>query len=326
MVCLVSVIIVNYNGKQYLEKCLASLSDIKYDNYEIILVDNNSDDSSVEFVQKNFSPVKIIQLDSNHGFAEPNNIGVKNAKGDLLLFLNNDTVVEPDFLGELVSAMSDPKTAICQSMLLKPNGDVDSSGDFIDSIGVTFSTFEKITETREIFSAKAASMLVRRDIFERLGGFDEKFFVSFEDIDLSWRARILGYKILINPKSIVYHVGGQTIKKIREEVIFHGFKNQLILKLTNFETGYSVKSMVVFFFYYGTRMLRVLLDYMIKGHTKISATRYEPAIAQRPNIKIMIKGIFWILRNYSYIREKHRQVNSARVVSTQEMKRQRLIV
>ena len=104
---------------------------IDYENYEVILVDNNSTDESIEFVKNTYPSVIIIKLDNNYGFAEPNNIGAKNAKGDFLLFLNNDTKVKPNFISEMIkSAEKDSKIAICQSILLKPNGDVESSGDF----------------------------------------------------------------------------------------------------------------------------------------------------------------------------------------------------
>ena len=137
----VSIIIVNFNGKNLLEKCLNSLFKIDYDNYEVILVDNNSTDESVEFIQKNYSSIVLIQLDSNNGFAEPNNIGSKSAKGEYLLFLNNDTVVTPNFISEMIKVIENNKEiGICQSLLLKSNDTVDSSGDFIDELGVVFSS------------------------------------------------------------------------------------------------------------------------------------------------------------------------------------------
>jgi GT2 family glycosyltransferase len=324
---LVSIIIINYNGKKLLKDCLESIKKINYPNYQIILVDNNSSDGTHEYVKENYPEISMIRLDSNFGFAYPNNVGAKKSQGEFLLFLNNDTIVEPDFLDSLVTVInSDQNIAICQSMLLKPDGQVDSSGDFIDSIGVAFSTFEKIKETREIFSAKAASMIVRRDVFEKLGGFDEKFFISFEDVDLSWRARIMGYRILINPKSVVYHLGGQTTNKLKEEIIFHGLKNQLILKITNFETRYSIRSLIIFFSIYGFRMLRVLFDHALKGKTQITATKYEPRIAQKPNLKIILKVVFWLIKNHSYLQNKNRKVNSTRIITTREMKQKKLIV
>ena len=122
----VSIIIINYNGKNLLETCLESLFKIDYTNFEVILVDNNSTDNSIEFITKNYPSIIIIKLDSNQGFAEPNNIASKIAKGKYLLFLNNDTIVTPKFISKMVEAMeNDTKIGICQSMLLKFNGIID---------------------------------------------------------------------------------------------------------------------------------------------------------------------------------------------------------
>jgi GT2 family glycosyltransferase len=322
----VSIIIVNYNGKELLQKCLDSLLKVNYDNFEIILVDNNSTDGTVEFITKNYPSLIIIKLDSNKGFAEPNNVAAKISKGKYLLFLNNDTVVTPNFISEMVKVMeTDKKIAICQSLLLKPDGSVDSSGDFIDHLGVVYNSKTKIDEIREVSSARGASMLVRSDIFEKLDGFDQKFFVTFEDVDLCWRSWILGYRVLIIPTSIVYHEGGITIKKIKSEIAFHGFKNQLAMKITNFEPILAIRNMMLFFGIYGIRELKIWLDYTISGSTKLSSTEYEDNIAPKPSFKVIAKSIFWILSNYGYLLKKQRTINKNRVYSTTILKKMNII-
>ena len=322
----VSIIIVNYNGKELLQKCLDSLLKVNYNNFEIILVDNNSTDGSVEFITKNYPSLIIIKLDSNKGFAEPNNVAAKISKGKYLLFLNNDTVVTPNFISEMVKVMeTDKKIAICQSLLLKPDGSVDSSGDFIDHLGVVYNSKTKIDEIREVSSARGASMLVRSDIFEKLDGFDQKFFVTFEDVDLCWRSWILGYRVLIIPTSIVYHEGGITIKKIKSEIAFHGFKNQLAMKITNFEPILAMRNMMLFFGIYGIRELKIWLDYTISGSTKLSSTEYEDNIAPKPSFKVIAKSIFWILSNYGYLLKKQRTINKNRVYSTTILKKMNII-
>jgi GT2 family glycosyltransferase len=312
---LVSIIIVNYNGKSHLEKCLDSLSKIDYPRYEIILVDNNSTDGSLEFVKSHYSTIRIIKLDHNYGFAEPNNIAAKIANGNYLMFLNNDTVVQPDFIHKLVQEMKlDPMIAISQSMLLKPGGDVDSSGDYIDSLGRAYSARDRPNEIRPILSAKGAAMMIRKNIFCKLGGFDKNFFATFEDVDIGWRSWLLGYKVVLIPNSVVYHTGGQTIREISSLIRFHGVKNTLVLRLTNFEIYYGIKSMFLLFF---VSLMRKTIH--------ISVIKDPEESPPLPSFKIILKGIYWILKNYKYVLLKRKEINSQRVVSTNDLIKKNII-
>ena len=322
----ISVIIVNYNGKELLQKCLESLFKIDYNNFEVILVDNNSTDGSMEFVIKNHPNVIVVKLDSNKGFAEPNNIGAKIAKGEYLLFLNNDTITTTNFISEMIKVLEkDEKIAICQSLLLKPDGNIDSSGDFIDKMGIVYNSKTKTDEIREISSARGACMLMRKKIFDKLGGFDEKFFFSFEDVDLGWRSWILGYKTVVVPQSIVYHSAGKTSSKFKSEAAFHGLKNQLSMKITNFEPRFALRSLLLFFFVYGSREIKIWLDYRIKGSTTMTSTNYESKTAENPSIKVVIKSLSWIFKNIRYLHRKHNQVNESRIVSTNYLEKIRII-
>jgi len=306
---LVSIIIVNYNGRTNLEECLKSLMQITYKKFEVILVDNNSTDDSITFVKNTYPSVIIIKLDKNYGFAEPNNIGAKNAKGNFLLFLNNDTNVNPNFITELVNEITrDKKIAICQSLLLKLNGDVDSGGDFVDNLGRPYSTRVKPESVKPILSARGASMMIRKDVFFELEGFDKNFFTSFEDVDLGLRAWISGYKVVVVPKSVVYHKTGETVKKLRREVQFHGVKNTILLRLVNFEFSFALKSMVVLFF----------VSFMRKffGVSVIKDPEEGPPL---PSYKIIFKGLIWILKNFRYVMNKRKQVNSKRIRSTKDL-------
>jgi GT2 family glycosyltransferase len=323
---LVSIIIINYNGLDLLKKCLPSLSKIQFINYEIILVDNNSDDQSINFVTKNFPKIILIKLEKNKGFAEPNNIGSKIAKGKYILFLNNDTIVTKNFLTELLNSISkDEQIGICQSMLLKLDNTIDSSGDFIDELGIVFNSKTPVKTEREISSARGASMLVRKDVFDKLKGFDEKFFVSFEDVDLGWRAWINGFKVVLSPKSIVYHMGGQTVDKIKRDVAFHGFKNQLSMKITNFEIRLSFQKLIKFFIVYGIKELRIWFDYLIKGNTSRTATKYETNQAQKPSFQLILKSILWLISNVGYLHKKQKFVNSNRIMSTKSLQKRNIL-
>ncbi len=306
---MVSVIIVNFNGRKYLEDCLKSLMKIDYKHFEIIIVDNNSTDDSIEFVKRNYPSAIIIKLDKNYGFAEPNNIGAKNAKGDFLLFLNNDTEVEPDFIGEMVKVLQeDSKIAICQSLLLKPNGQVDSSGDFIDTLGRCYSSKDKAKEVKKILSARAASMMIRKESFWDLGGFDKKFFASYEDIDLGWRAWLWGYKIVLVPNSIVYHTGGQTVEKILPEIRFHGVKNSLVIRLTNFEGTLAPSSII-----------KIFVVILFRQTFGISLVADREQIFPLPSLKILFCGLLWVLKNMKYVLAKRKKVNSRRVRSSKDL-------
>jgi len=317
---LVSIIIVNYNGKKLLEECFNSLSKVSYPAFEIILVDNNSSDDSIEFIKNHYPKTIIVKLERNYGFAYPNNVGTKNAKGNFLLFLNNDTVVTPNFLQELVNTLqSDQKIGICQSMLLKPNGEIDSSGDFIDSLGVSFSSKEQVKEKKDILSARGACMIVRRQVFEKLNGFDEKFHISFEDVDLGWRAWILGYKVMVIPQSVVYHYGGQTIQKRRSEIEFHGLKNQLSMKYTNFEPSHATKSILKFLFFYGIREIKIWYDYKTKEKTSITSTKHEKKIAEKHNLYTILRVIGWLIKNTSYLINKQKMIQKNRVMTTKQL-------
>ena len=322
----VSIIIINYNGKHHLESCLESLLKINYNNTEIIIVDNNSTDDSVNFVSKNFPDVILIRLNENKGFAEPNNIASKVATGDLLLFLNNDTIVTPSFISEMIKPIQqDSDIGICQSLLLKPDESIDSSGDFIDTLGVVYNSKTQISEIREISSARGASMMIKKNLFEQLEGFDKKFYFSFEDVDLSWRCWIAGYKVLIIPKSIVYHLGGQTYQKVKNSIAFHGFKNQLSMKITNFESSLVLKNMLKFFIIYGSRELKIWFDYKIYGKTKLSSTKYENNIAPNPSFKIIFNSILWVVNNQKYLIQKQRKVNSTRKISSKQLEKMNIL-
>ncbi len=311
---LVSIIIVNYNGRKYLQKCLKSILENNYKNFEIILVDNNSSDDSVEYVRKHFPKVRIIILDKNFGYAEPNNTGAKIAKGKFLFFLNNDTELSPNSISELVKAIQDPKIAICQSLLLKPDGKVDSSGDFINTIGLAYNSCKISEEIKPILSARGASMMVRKDVFWDLDGFDEKFFVSFEDLDLGWRAWIYGYKVVLVPSSIVYHLGGKTIALLDSEIKFHGVKNTLLLNLTNFDLSFTLRNIFL-----------LPAEMIARKFSKMEKYENSEQILNFPSLSNIIKAIIWILRNYGHVNDKRKKVNSRRVRSTNELIKMELI-
>lgn len=223
----VSIIIVNWNGKRYLNECLASAFNQTYLNYNVILVDNGSNDGSIEFVKEKYPEVKIIKLDKNYGFAKGSNIGMKEALKDkdvkYIALLNNDTKVDKIWLSELVKvAENEEKIGICTSKILRMDKlTIDSTGQVLRLGMLVDRGHNKIDrgqydDKSDIFSACAAACLYKREMLGEIGLFDESFFAYYEDAELSWRAYKNGWKARYVPTSIVYHKGGGTSKKSKE--------------------------------------------------------------------------------------------------------------
>lgn len=206
----ISIIIVNYNGSRYLENCLKSLKESDFFGYEIILVDNNSTDKSLELVEIKFPKIKIIKNKDNLGFSKANNQGASLALGDYLFFLNFDTKLHPKTLNYLVKALdNDDNLGVAGCQTLTYDGkDFGQAGIGIDIFGFPL----KVNNNN--FYIEGSGLFIRKSLFEKLNGFDKKYFMFHEDIDLCWRARLLGYKIMAVKKAILYHAAGATTKGI----------------------------------------------------------------------------------------------------------------
>jgi len=238
----VSIIIVNYNGKQFLNDCLHSVLQTDYPNYEVILIDNGSSDGSAEYIThmfKDYPRITIALLDKNYGFSEGNNRGSSfiNKKSKYIVFLNNDTKVEKSWLKELVNVMElDKNIGVAQAKLLIMNKNrvIDCAGALISRIGQVISCgygqkdLGQYDCIREIFYAKGAAMIVRRNLWQVLKGFEPLFFFYWEDADFCWRVRLMGYKIVFIPNSIVYHASKATISKYYfSSVSFYDSRNRI---------------------------------------------------------------------------------------------------
>lgn len=229
----VSVVIVNHNGKHHLGTCLAGLQAQTGPSFEIILVDNASSDGSVEWVRESFPSVMVVAVDSNLGFAAGNNRGATEARGSLLAFLNNDTRVEPGWLMALRHGLeSGDRIAMTTSRIVYMHDPtiLDSGGDGITRAGGAFKHGHGGPATaylrrREVFGACGAAFLILRSVFETVGGFDEDFFLSHEDVDLSYRVRLLGYRCVYIPEAVVRHVGSATLGRTSALSVFYGQRN-----------------------------------------------------------------------------------------------------
>jgi GT2 family glycosyltransferase len=269
----VSVIIVNYNGMNVLRDCLNSLIETIYPNFEIVVVDNGSIDGSVNFLgdfrKQSKIPITVIKNDCNLGFAQANNIGVAYSSCKYVALLNNDTVVDKNWLSNLVDNIEqNDSVGAVQSLLLKRNGlGIDSLGGLVDIFGTAEDRVSHSyavqknanSEDEQIFSACAAAVIFRRKVFEKVGKFDSLFFAYYEDVDLSWRIRLHGYSVILERKSVVYHMRSQTSKRFRPQIFeYHLYKNQLAMLIKNYGTKAFLKVTPVVGLLYFYRIINAL--------------------------------------------------------------------
>lgn len=232
----ISVIIVNWNGEQFLEQCLNALLTQTVKAHEIILVDNASSDASLEIVRR-FASVRLIELDHNTGFAQGNNLALKaaDASSEWIALLNPDAFADPRWLEMLLgAAKSKPEYAVFGSKLVNATDPtlLDGAGDVYHLSGLVWRmghgapTPTSVEQSREVFSACAAAALYRRSALLEMGGFDEDYFCYVEDVDLGFRLRLAGYRCLYVPSSIVHHIGsGTTGGQHSNFSVYHGHRN-----------------------------------------------------------------------------------------------------
>lgn len=210
-----TVVIPNYNGISYLEDCLTFLKRSKETTFHTIVVDNGSQDGSVQMIKERFPWVRLICLSENTGFSHAVNVGIKESTTPYVLLLNNDTVVEHDFVARLEEAMEEhPKYFSFSSKMLcmKQPDVIDDAGDYYCALGWAFARGKgkpsvRFTAEGDVFAACAGAAIYRREVFRQIGYFDELHFAYLEDIDVGYRARLRGYKNGYCPKAVVYHAG-----------------------------------------------------------------------------------------------------------------------
>jgi GT2 family glycosyltransferase len=217
----VSVIVVNYNGMRYLDNCLSSLKSQIYHESEIIMVDNDSSDLSVDYARSSFPDVQIIQSDSNLGYAGGCNLGAKFARGSYLIFVNNDMQFSGNWLEEMMrTALLDEYSGVitCKVMTSPEEKKIQHVGSTCDMFGYPLGYgYGEIDRgqydmQKTVFFAMGDVIMIKRNLFLKIGGFDPKFFLYSEDVDLGWRTWLCGYKVLVNPSAVAYHKGRGSAK------------------------------------------------------------------------------------------------------------------
>jgi GT2 family glycosyltransferase len=241
---LTSIVIVNYNGARYLRECLRALRDqsLPAHRFEVIVVDNDSHDGSVELLRTDFPWVRVVPMRTNLGFAAGNNAGFLHAHGDHIVLLNNDTAADPHFLTELLASAAgapavggvaaklvfhaDPRTLNSAGSRLLPDGHAQDRG-FRDADIGQFETDE------EVFSGCGAALLLRKDMLDEAGAFDERYFMYYEDTDLAWRAHHRGWSFRYAPRSLVRHIHCGSSGEWSPFFTFHVERNRVLTSIKN---------------------------------------------------------------------------------------------
>jgi GT2 family glycosyltransferase len=245
----VAVVILNWNGKRYLEQFLSSVVSSVYDNLQIIVGDNASTDDSVAFVTAHYPGIKVILNDQNYGFAEGYRRILDQVTADYFILLNSDVEVPANWIQPVISLMeSDPLIAAAQPKIKWQKDKTQfeyagAAGGYLDMHGYPFcrgrifDTIEtdagQYDDPKEIFWASGAALFIRSKQWREVGGLDPDFFAHMEEIDLCWRLKNLGYKVVYCPHAEVYHVGGGTLNADNPYKTYLNFRNNLIILQKN---------------------------------------------------------------------------------------------
>lgn len=308
-----SIIIVTWNGLHHLKSFLPSVCDTDYPDFEIILADNASEDETVEWVSENFPQVLISTFDDNYGYCGGNNRAVTTASKEILLFLNNDVKVTPDWLHGINECFeSDKNIGAVQPKLLSYKEPeffeyAGAAGGFIDKYGYPFCRgriFDMVEkdegqydEISEIFWASGAALAIKKDLFEQLGGFDEDFEFHMEEIDLCWRVKRSDQKVMYTFKSTVYHLGGGSLAMGSPRKVYYNFRNNLFMLWKN----YSTSELIVRF------PVRLFLD-VIAAYKSLSGGKSKEFAA-------IAKAHLHFFLNWAKVQKKRKAIASPKVKS-----------
>lgn len=246
----VTVVIPHYNGENILRRCLKSLLATHFDGFKILIVDNGSQDNSIRMVKTEFPEVEVIESRKNLGYAGGCNLGIRSSDSKYVVLLNNDTTVEPDWLTLLIKMMEkDNRIAAVQPKILSiqhpeqfdycgaAGGEIDIFG-YPFARGRIFYSLEKdygqYNESREIFWATGAAVMIRRSVLEKVQLLEERFFAHMEEIDLNWRMLLAGFKIISEPRAVVYHQTGGTLGEDKFFKMVLNHRNNLLMILRNY--------------------------------------------------------------------------------------------
>ncbi|MDB5120885.1 MAG: putative glycosyltransferase [Sphingobacteriales bacterium] len=287
----VAVVILNWNGQKYLEKFLPSVVSSTYQNLEIVVGDNFSTDDSIEYLKSNYPEIKIISNDKNYGFAEGYNKVLSTVEADYYVLLNSDVEVTKDWIQPVIELMeTDDSIAAAQPKLLSYHDKTKfeyagAAGGFLDKYGYPFCRgriFETVetekgqyNQASEIFWASGAALFIKAKYWKEVNGLDADFFAHMEEIDLCWRLKNNGYKIMYCPDSIVYHVGGGTLEAENPFKTYLNFRNNLLMLQKNLPGSKAFSIIFIRFWFDFITLLKYLLAGKPKNAFAISRAHFS---------------------------------------------------
>ena len=294
-----SIVIVNYNGKHLLHDCLSAVLAQSYDRFEVIVVDNASTDGSPEFIESNFPAVTVVRSRVNAGFAGGNNLGARLARGNLIVLLNNDTIVAEGWLRALVQAAAPASVAVAGSFI-RTDGIPESYYQKNGSLNfLGHNIMRKFAHPENTFFAGGASLVFKREI---LGTpFDEEYFLYIEDVYLSMRARFLGYRVVQSPDSLVHHLGSDTTRRERSSL------------MTMYQERNRILTMLLFLS--PTTLVKLLPLYAVNCCTKLAAS----LLARHNSASGLLRAYLWLAGHPALIAAKRRALRPERRVSEREV-------
>lgn len=276
----IAVVILNWNGKRFLEKFLPFLIANNTAGAELIVADNASSDDSIEFLQKKYPEIRIIRNPENYGFAKGYNVALSQVEASYYVLLNSDIEVTPKWIEPVIELMDKDKTIAAAQPKIRSYDEREkfeyagAAGGFIDKYGYPFCQgriFQELEvdrgqfdEEKEIFWATGACLFVRADLYRDSGGLDDDFFAHMEEIDFCWRMKNQGYKIMYCPSSLIFHVGGGTLPKKNPKKTYLNFRNNFILLYKNLPSSQLLWVFLPRLFLDGIAGIKFLLE----GHLR----------------------------------------------------------
>lgn len=316
----ISIIIPNWNGVELLKNCLPSIIKQVFKDFEVIIVDNGSTDESIQYLKTNFPNFKIIKLSKNIGFAGAVNRGIKKALGEYIILLNNDTEMNKNCLKYLVEAADKHSEAGMVAAKIKNfyhRNIIDNAGDEIDIIGHSFTRGTgktdgpKFNKPEYVFLVTGGGGLFKKEVFNKIGFFDEDYFLYMEDIDLSFRAQLAGFKAWYEPKAVIYHKRMSTSSKNMSFVEPECFRNMTM----NIIKDYPL-SLLLHNFYW----IKIIL-------VNLNTIKY---LAGKGYLWGALKSEWYILTHIKKLLEKRKKIQNLKTVSDEyiikNVKERKLII